>query len=238
MKRLYLALVLMAVVTVALTGCGGGGGGGGGGTPPDTTPRTTLSGRVFDTNGTPISGATVTVDSGTVKAIVSTTTNANGQYSIGNIPKGVLLNIQISKTGITTTIMNGLTIGLDAGSAVGMDIVANSQGPPVGSTVSLSPTLTDIYTGDTLSFDVVVKNSVGDPIYPTSGSGWQSSLVVSGAATGHIQADSPGTFSITGGTVGQTAKITVLVIRSDGSIASTSTTVTIKNMEGPPPPPI
>lgn len=235
MKRFFMALVLIAAVTVVLTGCGGGGGGGGGGT---ITPKTTLSGRVFDTNGTPISGATVTVDSGAVKAIVSGTTNVNGQYSIANVPKGVLLNIQVSKTGITTTLLTGLTISATAGSSVGMDIVANSQSPPVGSTVELSPTMTDLYTGDTIGFDIVVKNSVGDPIYPSSGSGWQSAVVVSGAATAHIQADSPGTFLVTGGTAGQSATITVLVTRSDGSLAYTSKTLTIKDMEGPPPPPI
>lgn len=238
MKRISVALALLAAVTFVVAGCGGGGGGTGGGGGVDPSTITTLSGHVLDTTGSPVTNAQVTVDTGAARSILSGTTNSSGAYSIGSVPLGVSINIKVSKVGMNDILMNGLTIGTDAGSAVGMEILASSEAPPAGSTVSISPAFNDLATGETRTYSIEVLNSSGTLITPNSLTGWKSSVVVSGAATGRINTDDPTSFKVTGGTAGKAAKVTVLVTLANGDFAAASASVTIKSVDVPPPPPM
>jgi hypothetical protein len=234
MKRICVALAVLAVVTIIVAGCGGGGGGTGGG--GDITPKTTLSGRVINSLGEPVSGAQVAVDTGSARAILTGTTDSSGQYSIGNVPVGVTINISVTSGGNTTQLSN-LTIGTDAGSASGMNVVVGGEAIPSGCTVHILPDPMAVYTGETSYGEIEVHDQYGEIINPTAGSGWKATVVVTGAATLQIK-DSATTFGIRGGTVNQTAKITVLVTTTSGSVISTTQTVTIKNMDTPPGPPL
>ncbi len=236
MKRIFVALAVLAVAAVVIAGCGGGGGGnGGGGGGGDTA---TLSGRVLDTSGSPVSGATVAVDTGTTtsKAILSATTNTSGQYSIANVPLGVTFNMSVTSGGNTTQ-MNGLSIGTDAGSSASMNVVVGGDTIPAGSTVEILPSPLPVYAGETSIAQIKIHNQYGDEIAPAAGHQWKASIVVTGSATAQLS-DELNAFGVKGGTVGQNARITVLVVMSNGNLASASQTVTVQDMSLPPPPPL
>jgi len=232
MKRIHVALALLAAATFVVTGCGGGGGGGGG----VTTPKTTLSGRVLDSYGGTISGALVTVDTGSTKAVLSGTTNSSGYYSIGNVPVGVTINISVSSGGNSTQ-LNGLTIGTDAGSGTGMNVVLGGQAIPSGYTLSIAPDSLSVYAGEASIASIKVYDQFEQEVLPTESSGWKTSVVVTGSAT-LLLGESATTFGVKGGTLNQTAKMTVLGVTTGGSLISASKVVTIQSMDLPPNPPI
>ena len=71
-KRLPLIIVMIIITATLFISCGSGDD-----DPPITTPKTTVSGTVFDGNGDPLEGAEVTILSDPVKA----TTDNNGVFS-------------------------------------------------------------------------------------------------------------------------------------------------------------
>jgi hypothetical protein len=102
----FLALALIGFF--ALTGCGGGGGGGGSSAVTSSTPSTSgdvsVSGAISDSataasirqaiRTAAVSGATITCryydDNGTNQTLATqTTTNANGEYTINGLPRGL-----------------------------------------------------------------------------------------------------------------------------------------------------
>lgn len=102
MKKFYLAIIMIMVFT--LVGCGGGGGGG------TTTGGGTVTGSVYaPDNITPIVGATVSVQ-GTAR---STTTNAEGKYTLTGVPTGSQTIIAIKgsyRAEISVTVTEGETV--------------------------------------------------------------------------------------------------------------------------------
>jgi hypothetical protein len=93
MNRLKSLAVLL--MTGMITACGGGSGGssgsaaGGGNTNTGGSPTTsTVSGTVTDKQGTPVAGVTITVYSNNSNTAVTTTTNANGAYSLAGLFTG------------------------------------------------------------------------------------------------------------------------------------------------------
>ena len=87
MKHLISWLTL-SFLAGTMFGCGGGGSGAGNtnsGVPPVTS---TVSGIVADKNSIPISGATITVYQHNENTTVTTTTSANGSYSVSGLNTG------------------------------------------------------------------------------------------------------------------------------------------------------
>ena len=236
MKRIFVALAVLAVAAVVITGCGGGGGSSSGGdTGGDTTLVTTLTGHILDVSGNPAVGATVSVDTGT-RAILAATTNSSGLYSIQNVPMGVQFNMSVTYGGNTTQ-MNQLSIATTSGRVTNMNVVVGGDVAPAGSTVEFDPSYIPVYAGETSTIQFRVRNQYGDEVIPTSGHGWRASVVVTGGATLQTS-DQLNAFSVRGGTAGQTARITVMVVMSNGFLASKTQTVTVQDMSGPPPPPM
>jgi hypothetical protein len=231
MKRIHVALALLAAATFVVTGCGGGGGGGG-----DTTPKTTLSGRVLDSYGGTISGAQVNVDTGSTKAVLSGTANSSGYYSIGSVPLGVTINISVTSGGNSIQ-LNGLTIGTDAGSSTGMNVVLGGQAIPNGCTLSIAPDSLSVYAGETSIASIKVYDQFEQEVLPTESSSWKAGVVVTGSATLQL-GESATTFGVKGGTLNQTAKITVLGVTAGGAVIGANKIVTIQSMDQPPPPPL
>ena len=102
MKKFYLGIIIILVF--ALVGCGGGGGGG------TTTGGGTVTGSVYaPDNITPIVGATVTAK-GTAR---STTTNAEGKYTLTGVPAGSQTIIAVKgsyRAEISVTVTEGETV--------------------------------------------------------------------------------------------------------------------------------
>lgn len=101
-----LALSMLAVCSLALSGCGGGGGGGsttttnpGGGSGGTTTNSSTLaviSGKAVDTSGLPVSGASVVI----VGTGLGATTATDGTFVVNNVPLSAT-QLQISSPDTT-----------------------------------------------------------------------------------------------------------------------------------------
>jgi hypothetical protein len=87
---IYVGLSFLILIFGACGGGGGGGAGSGGATPAETT---TISGKVIDSNGDPVSGAEVTITS----TPVTTYTDSNGDFSV---------SIEVGDHTITVTIGN------------------------------------------------------------------------------------------------------------------------------------
>lgn len=100
MKKATRAIFLLAIIfmVAVLFGCGGGGGGGGSVETPTNTPTSpiptgsgSVNGTVYDANQTPLPGATVTDETYNTEssgAKNSTTTDANGNFNLNNVPSG------------------------------------------------------------------------------------------------------------------------------------------------------
>jgi len=101
MKKASRAISLLAILflVAVLFGCSGGGGGGGGSvetptytpTSPDPTGSGSVSGTVYDESGNPLAGAIVSDDTHEEKptgARNSTTTDANGNFILNDVPSG------------------------------------------------------------------------------------------------------------------------------------------------------
>mgnify|MGYP000926550367 CR=1 FL=1 len=92
-KRLALAALVAVVAGCGSSGSGGGGGGGGGG----TTNTRTISGVITNAyTSAVISGATVAASGRT------TSTDANGAYTLTQLPNTGSITITASKTGFTS----------------------------------------------------------------------------------------------------------------------------------------
>ncbi len=65
---------------------------------------TTLTGKVFDGNGSPLSGATIQVGSQNPEKTFQTTatTGVDGSYTINNVPTGLLVSLRATKQGFAT----------------------------------------------------------------------------------------------------------------------------------------
>ena len=241
MKRIRVALAIMAAATFIVTGCGGGGGGGGGG---DNTVTTSLQGRVLDPYGTPVEGASVSSTGGTKAAA---TTNSLGMYTLAGVPVDTSITITITKSGFTTKTLTGVVIdGATAGSSADMDIVMASDAPPANSTIRIVPYYSSqsvaVYLDVPQYFRIEVKNSSGTVIYPSVASAWTPTIIITGAAYGAIGAGTddydPTLFWVTGTTVNQQVKITALLQRADGTLATYTVSTTVQSTDMPPPPPI
>lgn len=57
-------------------------------TPKSRVPTGRLTGEVTDMRGTPLAGTTVSVADLSGKAVTSATTNANGAYTVDELPEG------------------------------------------------------------------------------------------------------------------------------------------------------
>ena len=99
MRPFSIATTLFVVLFAFLVNlsCGGGGGGGSDSiSDPTTTPIQTgnVSGTVYDVDGNPLEGATVSWDSyqlGLEKQSLSTVTDSNGNFFLSNIPIGNII---------------------------------------------------------------------------------------------------------------------------------------------------
>lgn len=98
--RLFSVTVTLFIILFAFLvnlSCGGGGGGGSDSiTNPTTTPTQTgnVSGTVYDVDGNPLEGATVSWDSYQLsleKQALSTVTDSNGNFFLSNIPVGNII---------------------------------------------------------------------------------------------------------------------------------------------------
>ena len=234
MKRIQVALAILAAATFAVTGCGGGGGGGGGGNPGVTT---SLQGRVLDYMGSPVDGAQLSSSGGNKAPAI---TNSLGVYTLTGVPVGTSITITISKLGLTTKTLTGVVIDPTAGNAADMDVVMNNEAPPAGSSISIKPLsgATEVVFAEPRTFAIEVRNSSGMIIYPNRDSGWMATLIVTGAAYGAISESEPSQFQVSGTEANKQAKITVLMARADGTLAPASVTVTVKESDMPPPPPL
>lgn len=82
-------LLILSFVIGLFASCGGGGGGGNGNTTPAVPlVKTTVSGKVTDKQGAPVQGVTITVYSNNTNTAITTTTDANGAYSVGGLDNG------------------------------------------------------------------------------------------------------------------------------------------------------
>ncbi len=89
--------LLLMILSIALLAACGGGGGPGENTNPGVPPVTsTLSGKVADKGGAPISGVTITVYYNNSNTAVTTTTDANGAYSVAGLYTGTYSGHSIS----------------------------------------------------------------------------------------------------------------------------------------------
>ena len=94
--------LLLAALSIALISACNGGGTAGGNTTPDVPPVTsTLSGKVADKSGVPVSGVTITVYSNNNNTAVTTTTDSAGIYSVAGLRTGTYSDYSIyaEKTG-------------------------------------------------------------------------------------------------------------------------------------------
>ncbi|HZT40805.1 MAG TPA: carboxypeptidase-like regulatory domain-containing protein [Chthonomonadaceae bacterium] len=83
--RFSLVLILSLMFALALSACGGGGGGGGNNfNQGGGNGGVVVTGTVTDPNGNPIKGAVVSI----VGTNLSTTTAADGTFTISNVPAG------------------------------------------------------------------------------------------------------------------------------------------------------
>ena len=219
--------------SIVVSNSGGGGGGG--------TGTTSLHGTVLDSYGSPVDGAQVNWSGGTKAPAY---TNFLGEYTLTGVPVGTSITITISKAGLTTKTLNGVVIDPAAGTTASMDIVMTSEAPPAGSKISIHPynpydssQTIEIVLDDPRTFQVEVRNATGTLIYPSISSGWMATVIVTGAADGTVLADDPTLFQVTGTQLGATAKITVLLARADGTLASTTVATTVTDVVTPPPPP-
>jgi len=122
------AYVLALAATVVLAGCGGGGGGSS--TPPPPTP-TTISGKVFQSDGTtPLSGATVAFDGNVAE---TATTDVTGAYTLditSNVVGGAHnLVIEISSGGSLAPIFTQ-QIQVNSHTVTGANVTVPSTLPP------------------------------------------------------------------------------------------------------------
>ena len=228
MRRICVSPLLLAAALL-VAGCGGGGGGGGGG-----TVTTTLSGRVIGTDGSAIAGAEVTASTDSTRAIVSGITDPNGMYELPRVPVGVSLTITAFKTGVGEKILSGVTIGNDGTSV--LDFVLNSEAPPAGCVISITPTATEIYVGQEKDFQVKVTDGYGNLFYPTRDPSWIASWMVTGGARALASTD-PTVFEVIGENTSSEAKVTALVPREDGTLASRTLVMEVLTGDLPPGPP-
>jgi len=117
---------VVAIAAAALTaGCGGGGGGG------STVTQTSISGKVFQSDGTtPLSGATVALDG---NAAETATTDVSGAYTITVTPSVALgthnLVIELSSGGSLAPIfMKQITV--NSTTVTGANVTVPSTLPP------------------------------------------------------------------------------------------------------------
>jgi hypothetical protein len=96
LSRAKKAGFLLMTLSIALLSACNGGGTTGGNTNPGVPPVTsTVSGKVADKNGLPISGVTITVYSNNNNTPVTTTTDANGTYSVSGLRTGIYSDYSI-----------------------------------------------------------------------------------------------------------------------------------------------
>lgn len=149
-----LAVTLLLMVYLILTGCGGGGGSSSTSTSSTQTPVTwSISGTITDNDSKlGIAGVTVTLDSASGSAI--TTTDAGGNYMFSGLSNGTYL-VTPTKTGtmfqspsttvtVTSSNLTGINfVGTTHGGQV-LGLVADTGGQP------LSPVTINVYNGTTL----------------------------------------------------------------------------------------
>jgi|GEM_PF-1235084 len=158
MLKNFRGLILPSIISASLvvTGCGSNDDDKVG--TPSQTPSATISGKVTNSLGVPISGATVTAGAATA------TSNTDGSYSLKVTPSATALKVEAKKTGFVAT--------LD------MVPLVSGQSTPVDfrlQTVGSSNLLTNLKTNNTTATDgdgvVVVKfspnsivDSTGNPV--------------------------------------------------------------------------
>lgn len=148
-KLTFIAILLLTMVftLAAIIGCGGGSGGDGGGNVVDG--NSTITGTVYDNQGLPVSGATVSwqltgILSG--KQSNSTTTDVNGEFTLYYVSSGNVLltavkgnlacqqEIYVEPNGSSTVILDVNPIGQISGTVTD----ANTQQVIYGATVQLT----------------------------------------------------------------------------------------------------
>ncbi len=217
--------ILTAVSLIALAGCGGGGGGGG-------TLTTELSGRVVDSNGVGMDGATVTADTG-VRAIIQDITANGGYFTLQDVPVGTDFTLTVSRLDIGTRTYQDVQVDPSGTSGTPtMDVVISPSSPPAGSTISITPSATELEMGDPLTFTVQVSYG-GSLLFPSHCATW----TIIGGATGQVESDSR-YFAVSPTDVGSTVKLSAIVPLADGSAATDSLTMIVVSQGEPEPPPL
>ncbi len=228
-RHLLAALALTALM-LAIVGCGGGGSG-------PSTVTANITGSVVDAFGNPINNATVTADvNGTP---VSDTTDAAGRYTLPGVPVKTNLTLTVNAQGSTRRY-----VGIQAGTGTGgsqapLDIVFSTETPPpaaggVDPTISIQPSLTEVFAGTTPTFTVRV--SLGGGVYLD---GYHAIWTVSGAQ-GQISENGL-SFEVSPGAVGSKITLRAMVRLADDSVITAERVMTVvqdDDLEPPPPPPI
>ncbi len=153
----------LLVVLALIPGCGGGGGGGGGGTTSDTNPTqdvhynsVTLAGQVLDAStDTGVANAQVTLTSGARAGDLSTTTDAEGKYTLNNVQPG--------KASMRINLEDGsyeaITVEIDVSDlkpSASMRCTLTRRGSVAATSVSISPKTITLATGSTQQFTAAV----------------------------------------------------------------------------------
>ncbi|HKX84637.1 MAG TPA: carboxypeptidase regulatory-like domain-containing protein, partial [Pyrinomonadaceae bacterium] len=108
------------------------------------TPTGTIEGTVTDPNNAVLSGATVTITGATSGAVVTTTTNSEGFYSVRSLQPGSY-NIKVEQAGFSTATANNIVVqvGLVARADIGLKVGSS------GETVQVEIGSTDIQVDTT-----------------------------------------------------------------------------------------
>ncbi len=151
-KITLIAILLMVMVFALATiiGCSGGGGGSDDGGSDDVVDgNATVTGIVYDQSGLPLSGATVSWQSGSDslnKRSGSTTTDSNGEFTFYDVSQGNVIltaikgnyacqqEIYVTSSSTTTAILNVDPVGQITGSVIN----ANTQEAIYEATVQLT----------------------------------------------------------------------------------------------------
>jgi hypothetical protein len=183
----------------------------------------TISGKITDTTGNPVQGALCSVITTTAKAQYSDTTDANGEYYIGNVPVGSWI-IHITANGfsaqsVSVTVNDGTTI----------------QVPDVELSVAVYGSVTGVVTDNEQNMPIAGATvTVGDQTAVTDS---QGSYTISNALTGEqtitAEADGFEPYHLTVQVIENQTVTHNIVLSIDSTVGFGIVTGVVKNASNP-----